>query len=71
MSAFPSAWRGRLMAFQLIPNAAVLSDEALRVPCLISCPRLGLKPQRLSAPFDVGIDMLPTLLDLCGYARVI
>ena len=49
-------------------------EEAVRVPCLVSCPRLlgddAANSKRLAAPFDVGLDMLPTVLDLCKYPPV-
>lgn len=43
-------------------------DEAVRVPYLLSYPRrLGRdKQRRLPGMLDVGLDTMPTLLELCG-----
>ena len=42
-------------------------DEAIRVPLLLSCPSLlGREGCELAAPMDVGLDMMGTILELCG-----
>ncbi len=40
---------------------------AMQVPLIIRYPQ-RFKPQKTSAMVDVGVDMMPTLLDLCGVA---
>lgn len=58
---------GEMMGAHGLSNKSVMYEPALRVPLMMRIPWLGDAPKRVQRPVS-SIDIVPTLLDLMGYA---